>query len=285
MSEVRLADRSSARRAAWQLRRSLTTAIGLATSGSRATPDFLVIGAQRAGTTSLHRYLASHPRIDGPRQTKGVHWFDTHWDRTRRWYRAHFPVEQSGHHTFESSPYYLFHPDVPRRVVGELPGIRVVVVLRDPVSRTWSHYHHELARGNEHLGFQEALEAEPMRLAGVERRLLADPLLVDDHHLFHAYVARSTYAPQLQRWYDAIGQDQVLVVDSADLRADTAATCDRVVRFIGLDPQPLDLTVVHNARRYPVLNRGTRVQLRARFHEADQNLVRVTGRRFSWMEP
>lgn len=248
-------------------------------------PSFLVIGAQRAGSTSLHHYLTQHPSLHGPMQTKGVHWFDTNWDEDPSWYRAHFPrTSDTDGMTFESSPYYLFHPDVPRRVTSVLEDIRVVAVLRDPVDRLWSHYHHEVQRGNEDLAFDDAIAAEATRLAGAEERLLADPGLVDRHHLHHGYVARSTYAPQVARWIAALGAERVHLVDSADLKDDPQSACDLVCEFLGVGASPLEVGTQHNARRYPRLDPDRRQALRRRFAEADDELLRLTRRRFRWMD-
>src|SRR5919204_149042 len=151
-------------------------------AGSRPLPDFLVIGAQRCGTTSLYRYLEKHPNVIGASPSKGVHYFDMNAERSLRWYRAHFPTERrrrqagSGAVTGEASPYYLFHPRGPDRVRAAVPDARLIAMLRDPVDRAYSQYQQEYARGFEDAEtFERALELEPARLAGERERMLADP--------------------------------------------------------------------------------------------------------------
>lgn len=283
MTEVRSAHRGAARRLAWRTARRVRTAVGRLTAGRRALPGLLVIGTQRGGTTSLHHYLAQHPRLDAPVSTKGVHWFDTAWDRPVDWYRAHFPFATADHVAFESSPYYLFHPEVPGRVSRTLPDVRVVAVLRDPVERAWSHYHHVVGKGQEELSFEDALAAEDDRLAGAGQVLAEGGVHL--HHLRHSYVARGRYAPQVRRWWDAIGRDRVLLLDAADLRADPQGCCDRVCDLVGVPHDVLDLGVHHNARSYAPLDGDLRAHLRTRFADADDELRRLTGRTFSWMSP
>ena len=96
-------------------------------------PDFLILGAQRGGTTSLFASLAAHPEVAPPKERE-IHFFNLNYWRGSRWYRRKFrrrPGEVSG----ESSPYYLFHPHAPPRVAADLPSAKFVVLLRDPVEQ------------------------------------------------------------------------------------------------------------------------------------------------------
>src|SRR5215216_7751234 len=140
---------------------------GRATAKLRPLPDFLVLGAQKAGTTALYAYLRRHPQIAGP-SWKEVSFFDRHYARGESWYRGNFPSRpatwlarrRAGAEPIvgEASPGYLFHPHAPQRVATLLPNVRLIALLRDPVDRALSHYHHELALGRESLSFEEAIE-------------------------------------------------------------------------------------------------------------------------------
>src|SRR5436309_16134274 len=107
-------------------------------------PDFIVIGAQKSGTGSLYAYLNGHPDVAGAR-VKEVHYFDLHYHRGVDWYLDQFPDEAAARPrcTGEASPYYLFHPHAPRRAFDLVPDARLIALLRDPVDRAISHYHHE----------------------------------------------------------------------------------------------------------------------------------------------
>ena len=135
-------------------RRTLVATVRRATVSQRAWPDVLVIGAQRAGTTSLWRWLTQHPAFVAPvLGMKGVHYFDLEAHRPPAWYRAHFPLRATlariDGRTGEASPYYLFHPRVPGQAAAALPrSTRFVAVLRDPVARAISHYHHMRDEGH-----------------------------------------------------------------------------------------------------------------------------------------
>jgi len=253
-------------------------------------PDFLVVGAQRCGTTSLHRALAAHPRVATPLAHKGVHYFDTNFGRSVAWYRGHFPTRAALHLrgssppvAFESSPYYMFHPAAPDRIARTIAGVRAVAVLRDPVERAYSQYTHELARGFEQVrSFEEALELESGRLEGEEERLVRDDEYVSFAHQHQAYVARSEYGVQLRRLHDALGPDRVLVVDFEDLARQPAATLAAVQEFLGLVPHPAVTMGHHNPRPRARLAETTATRLRERLEGSDELVTRYLGKVPAW---
>src|SRR4051812_3844485 len=159
---------------------------GRLTAPGRMTPAFLICGGQRCGTTSLYRALAEHPLVLKAVLHKGVHYFDTSYDRGMAWYKAHFPLQRSADkvserygvpaQTFESSPYYMYHPQAAARIAQDLPQARLLVLVRDPVERAYSQHHHEVARSFEtERDFGAALALEAARLHRQEERLAEDP--------------------------------------------------------------------------------------------------------------
>src|SRR5262245_42743754 len=190
------------------------------TGGLRRLPDLLVIGAQRCGTSSLYRYLGRHPDVT-PSLRKEVEYFSRRFDRGERWYRAHFALANGRSRlAFEATPDYLFHPFAAQRAAGVVPGARLVVMLREPIARAWSHYHHMVALGHEPLDFDAAVAAEPDRCAPDLRRLADDPYHDPVALLRYSYVARGRYAEQLSRWREHFPADRMLVVRSEDFFAD-----------------------------------------------------------------
>ncbi|MCP3014372.1 sulfotransferase domain-containing protein [Nocardiopsis dassonvillei] len=268
----------------------LADGLGALTAPARALPDFLICGAQRSGTTSLFRTLCLHPCVTGPTLRKGVHYFDTGYQGGPDRYRAYFPPRarlraRRGRprvRAVESSPYYLFHPLAAERIARDLPEVRVVVILRDPVERAYSAHAHETARGFETEPFERALELEPERLAGEEERMLADPGYRSYSHQHHGYVARGRYADQLERMEKHLGRDRMHVVDHADLFDGTARALGEVERFLGLPPGPGHAPGRHNARARTSMPEGLRAELAARFADSDARLADWWGRVPSW---
>lgn len=228
------------------------------TGGMRVLPDFLVIGAQRSGTSSLYRYLSQHPDVVASVR-KEVEYFSSYPQRPLRWYRAHFPLQwRSRVHawrtgrplqSFEATPDYLFHPDAPHRVRAVLPDVRCVVLLRDPVERAWSHYRHMRRLGLEPMTFAEALAAEHDRIDADLDRSRKDPGHRPVAALRYSYVARGRYAEQLERWFSVVPPERVLVVDSARFFSDPTAVVREVWDFLGLRPWTPDTSVNHSYSR------------------------------------
>ena len=258
----------------------------LATAGARRLPDFLVIGAQRAGSTSLFAQLCAHSGVAAPSH-KEIHYFDLQSFRSLRWYRSHFPPAAAarGRITGEASPYYLFHPAVPARVAEALPGVRLVAILRDPVARAYSQYQLSVRDGHEQLGFEEALTAEPDRLAGEEDRLRADRAYRSPSHRHHSYAARGAYAEQLRRWHQHVAPERLLVVSSEELFADPRPTAAAVLEFLGLDPAEVPPFPVRNQRPYPPMSDAARSLLEARFEQPNRELYELLGRDLGWSRP
>jgi Sulfotransferase domain len=240
----------------------------------RRGPDFVIIGAQRAGTTSLYQHLLRHPQVHPPLR-KEVQFLSVHWDRGLPWYHRHFPVARGAEQrTCEASPYYLFHPAAPVRAAAALPDARFIALLREPSARALSHYAHNRANGVEPLSLDDALAAERDRLDadrdGSARRL-------------YSYVARGLYAEQVSRWRDAVG-DRLLVLLSDDLFRDPRQTFDRVQAFVGLDQwEPADFQV-HSPHRMidaPPISASLRRRLQEQFAAPNRALAAVLGRDLS----
>ncbi|CAN5853040.1 hypothetical protein BH24ACT3_BH24ACT3_14850 [soil metagenome] len=264
----------------------------LPTAGSRSVPDFLLMGGQRCGTTSLYRYLTQHEGISFPRLTKGVHYFDEESHRSGLWYRSNFPLdavrtrasERLGHPVVvgEACPYYLFHPKVVERIQAVMPAARLIAVLRDPIARAWSGYQHERRRGYEHLTFEEALAAEPERLAGAEE-VLRHRGGRHFSHQHHSYVARGQYADQLRRLWDAFPREQTLVLYSADLERDPDATVAHIHRFLGIPVQPTDTTRRWNETSKEEVPPALHRRLAAAFAASDEWLIEHLAQRPPWV--
>jgi len=172
---------------------------------------------------------------------------------------------------------------VPERVRALVPDARLVVLLRDPVARALSHYHHEVALGMEPLTFKAALEAEPERLDGEERRLVQFPGYVSVAHQHHSYVARGHYADQLERWLQVFPRAQVLILVSEDFFADTPGVVGQILDFLDLPPMPGDAGFrIPNARSYVEMEPSMRRLLNDAFRDSNARLAELLGRDPGW---
>jgi Sulfotransferase domain len=256
---------------------------GRATASARPLPDFLIIGAQKAGTTALYAYLRRHPAITGP-SWKEVSYFDRHYGRGEAWYRGNFPnrVRARGKLVGEASPSYIFHPLGPERVKALVPEARLVALVRHPVDRALSHYHHEVALGREPLRFEDALDAEEDRLRGEEERLAADPSYFSRAWWSHAYKSRGRYAEQFERWLAVFPREQLLILPSEDLGGEPERTHARVLDFLGAAPHRLDAYPRVYERQYEAMSPETRERLAAEFEAPNRRLYELLGRDLGW---
>lgn len=269
--------------------RSLVRGWGMATAGVRLLPSIVIVGAQRAGTTTLFRLFSDHPSVLRATLSKGVGYFDLHHDRGPRWYRAHFPVRRLRpssqgvpYTTFESSGYYSFHPLAIQRLAAELPDAHVVFMVRNPVDRAYSAHRHELARGFEDEDFARALELEPERLEGEVDRILADPGYESLHHRHHAYLGRSRYSEQVARMHDALGRERVHVVDADAFFARPHEVFADLQTAVGLPVWQPGAVEQWNARARDPLDPVLRAELMDHFAPFDAELSRLTGLAPSW---
>ncbi|GAA4597605.1 hypothetical protein BJY16_002418 [Actinoplanes octamycinicus] len=268
---------------------------GRLTSDQRMLPSFLICGGQRCGTTSLYRAMAAHPVVLKAVLHKGVHYFDTSYHRGIDWYRAHFPARRAAEkvaerygvpaQTFESSPYYMYHPQAVARIARDLPYAKIVVLVRDPVERAYSQHHHEVARGfDTERDFGAALALEPARLHRQEERLAADPEYYSFAHQHHAYRGRGEYARYLSVMAQHVGRERIHVVESERFFTDPEPVYDEVCRFLGLPPQ-LERPAFerHNARpRQADMDPALRRELRAYYQPHDEALAGWLGHAPIW---
>ena len=204
-------------------------------------PEFLGIGVQKGGTTTLQRLLECHPQVWLPPE-KEVHFFSRHYVRGAQWYSDRFASVRADQQCGEITPYYVFHPQAARRIAALLPQVRLIVLLRDPVERCLSQYFHACRLGFETLPLEAALALEQERIAGAEA-VLADPAGVHRSHQEHSYLARSCYAEQLDRYEQHFAAEQMLVLRSEDLFDDGGNVWNRVQEFLGLDAIPFPKSV------------------------------------------
>jgi hypothetical protein len=261
--------------------RGTVWAAGRLTARWRDLPDFLVIGAQKAGTTALYAYLRWHPSIGGP-FWKEVSFFDRHWSRGEAWYRGQFPLRRDGMLVGEASPSYVFHPLAPQRVFSVVPDTKLIVLLREPGDRAYSQYQHEVALGRERLSFEEALAAEDERLQGEVERLSADPRAFSREWWDHTYAARGLYAEQLERWLEFFPREQVFVLTTEEFGARPEETYASVLAFLGAPRHSLDQYPRVFDRVYPPMHEETRRALTERFAEPNRRLERLLGRPLPW---
>lgn len=254
------------------------------TSPLRLLPDFIIIGGKKCGTSSLYNYVAEHPDV-APAFRKEVHFFDNHTGkRGALLYRSYFPTRLhrrrvkrdrgSNIITGEATPYYLFYPPAPARVRRVVPDARLIAMLRNPVDRAYSHYHHEARRGTEELSFEQAIEVETQRL---ENDRYGSP-----SHRRYSYLSRGIYVDQLRNWREYFPKDQLLILRSEDLFEHFAAVLSETLEFLGLTPMEHTNFSKDNRGSYLEMDPATRGYLEDYFRPHNERLYEYLDRDFGW---
>jgi hypothetical protein len=253
----------------------------------------------RSGTTSLNAYLREHPEV-AVSTPKEVHFFDMHFDKGLDWYGRHFDHVNREMAIGEATPDYLYHPEAIGRIAATLPDVKILITLRNPIDRAYSHYWHNQSRGIEELSFAGAVNAEPERIvAGAEQRRR------------FSYVDRGRYTEQIERLFSHIDPDRVQIATFDDLNRHPSEVFARTCLFLGIDDafRPLNLGEPVNAytafrspkvreltkplprrlrnligrlnqepkRAYPEMPPAIREQLASEFEKANAGLSVLTG--------
>lgn len=201
----------------------------------RPLPAFLIIGTMRGGTSSLFKYLASHPDTAASLR-KEVNFFTRFWDKGPDWYRAHFPITRR-RLAFEASPNYLFHPLAAIRAAQTVPDAKLIVLLREPTARARSHYDHMVRLGFERRSFTRALEGESRLVHDALARFEQDEHIWQPPFLRYSYVSRGYYADQLDRWLSYFPAENFLILWSEDFFAKPLAALDTISEFLSISPR------------------------------------------------
>jgi hypothetical protein len=254
-----------------------------------ALPNFIIIGAQKAGTMSLYAYLRQHPNVLACAYQE-VNYFDFNFNKGTDWYRrqfldpANFERIEDGRKFVvgEATPYYLFHPLVAKRIWETVPTAHLIVLLRNPVTRAYSQYQHNLRKGRETLEFRDALERERKLIEGELSQLRSDPTYRSEFHHSFAYATRSCYASQIEEYLKYFDRSQLLVLKSEDLFAEPAVPYCETLEFLGLryvglkDKRPLN-TGGYNHKMIPCYE-----ELREFFAPHNARLSKLLDMDFGW---
>jgi len=263
---------------------------GLLTSNHRGLPDFLLIGGQRCGTTSFYKDICEHPNIVAAIK-KEVHFFDGNFNKGEKWYKAHFAsrlyknrlltTNQKNILIGESTPYYLFHPNVPERVCDLIPDVKIIVMLRNPVERAYSHYHHAVNKGRELLSFEKAIERE---FNVIQKNGLDSFEFSEDgfNYKWHSYVSRGIYIRQLKRWFKFFPKNKIMIIKSEEYFADPGSTISVLYNFLDLPGHQIDRHNILNIGEYKNIDVKVESKLSYFYEPYNEELYRLLNVNFDW---
>jgi hypothetical protein len=261
-----------------------------------ALPDFVVIGAMKAGTSFFYHLLTQHPYVERA-AVKELHFFNSHFNLGVEWYRRCFPQPKwkDGRRTItgEATPGYLRSPLAAERMAAIVPEARLIALLRNPVDRAYSDYQQVVRKGRESrtfeeaIGFEEAtIEAKGTQpLGGQGETSVHEEDYVSDP--FHGYLSKSIYVDQLMSWSKLFPREQMLVLKSEDFFENPLETLKTAQRFLDLpdwEPAPTELPKKRNEGSYDRLgmNPATRRRLEEYFEPHNRKLYDFLGVDLGW---
>ncbi|MGZ8242888.1 tetratricopeptide repeat-containing sulfotransferase family protein [Methylomagnum sp.] len=240
-------------------------------SADSKPPSFLIIGQPKAGTTALYTHLCDHPRFIPPLIKEPEFW-SRFYAVGADWYRAHFPPlpRDSARITGDATATYFYHPDVPRRIAHALPNIKLVLILRDPVARAYSHYWMHVRHGLEQRTWEAVVDTElalfpccPLKTEALDRLWRPGAF---------SYLLGSAALPHLQRWLAHFPREQLLILRTTELAGDLPGTLRRVCTFLDLPPFATGNAKRVNEGRYPPMAPATEQRLRDWFARHQEEL-------------
>lgn len=272
-------------------RKHISRIIERLTGEIRVLPDFIIIGAQKCGTSSLYAYLMEHPYVV-PTFKAEVHYFDSNYEKGIRWYKSNFPTQlyqflfkfifKRKFLTGEKTPYYIFHPHAIKRIRSVIPNVKIVLLLRNPVNRSYSHYNHEIRYNREPLSFEAAIKVESKRLEGELEKMIRDENYKSSKYSTYSYLARSIYIQQIEPLFNTFPKDQILIIKTEEFFQDPQQILNEVYRFLNLPYYELTQFKKYNFRGYSKLNEATRNNLKEYFKPFNNRLYSYLDRNFDW---
>jgi hypothetical protein len=221
----------------------------------KSPPDFLIIGVQRAGTTSLYRYLINHPQIMISHQLRETYYFDVdeNYEKGWGWYLGHFPfsLAKGKKLTFEASPSYLFKEKVPQRIKQKLGNIKMIILLRNPVERAysaWQMFHSYANLNNPKL--QERADNRSFTEAIYQE--LNEPDKITKYP--YNYLKRGIYWEQINNYLQYFSRDEILILDFAEFSQDLSKTLNRVCQFLNIDKFSQEMVEEYKNQKYASAN-------------------------------
>lgn len=278
-------------------------------------PSFLIVGAQKSATTSLHRYLRQHPLIDSP-LVKEIRYFchDANYEKGHQHYHNYFVYAKHPFRkkklkdliTFEATPENLYFPFVPERIAAYKPDMKIIIALRNPVSRAYSAWNmlREIRALYNKLpikpkrritrSYQKGITNNFAQVVFKSKEFPSFEQMVYNEfkaiqqgttHLEPSVVRRGIYHEQIERFYQYFDKDQVLILESNEIKSDLLNQLNLILTHIGLPPyhwNNLDATPSHTRKYVASMSEDIKQQLQTFYAPHNEKLYQMLGKNYNW---
>jgi len=267
-----------------------------------AFPDFIIIGAQKAGTRFLQEHLGKHPhvRMGKPFRKKWGKWrtrnemqfFNANYDKGLGWYRSNFAIlpheyflRRKGKEILfgEKTPEYICDPSVPERVFRAVPDVRLILLLRNPVDRAYSHYLMEVRKKRENRSFEEVVNSGLDEFYHERRKSDGSQNIKNEKdNTWNSILARGIYVVQIERWMEHFPRKQLKTIKSENMFEDPLPVFEDVLDFLGLPEWRPDSFVNKKERYYEPMDGEVRHRLKQFYKGYNERLYEFLGRNLGW---
>ena len=254
----------------------------------RVLPDFLVIGAKRCGTTSLFYHLPEHPCI--PKSSHdNMGFFNDNYHLGVNWYKSFFPTiftrnkikSKFGNFlAFDVTTTYMEEESTANNVYQTKPNMKIIVILRNPVDRTYSHFLKNVREKVEKRNFESAVEENMgrMKKESYEQHETKPKFIVDENN----YLKKGLYALQLRHWLKIFPRENILIVSTEEFESDQQAIYNKIFKFLNISQFKVKNTEKMEKGSYPPMKSETRNLLLDYFRSHNQELFELINMEFDW---
>jgi hypothetical protein len=262
------------------------------TSSMHTLPDFLIIGTAKSGTTSLFEHLIKHPSIFPP-LAQQPNFFTSHFHKGESWYRSYFPsiisknltqnIKKQKFLTGEASTQYYWYPHAAKRVKSILPNAKIILLLRNPIDRSYSQYQMEFSKGNEESSsFEDAIELENERIQPEYKKMLQDKNYYSKKYTIQSYITKSIYVNYIEEWFKYFPKEQFLFLNSEEFNSDTSKVYKKTLNFLEIPEIDFKKYDIFRAAKYSEMNPNTRKKLSKFFKPYNEKLYKLIDQNFHW---
>lgn len=248
-------------------------------------PDFIIIGSQKAATTTLHSILNKHPQLK-PSGIKETHFYNMNYERGYQYYLSCFPIKNKDVQTFETTPDYIDHPSVPELLYSKRPNTKLIVTLREPVSRAFSQFNFVKAYNSEErkISFEQALDLEDERIGDALKNLDRDPYNTARHLSNYGYKRKGEYASHLKNWLNYFPLDQFHFIEFSDITLrKNDDVFNKLFDFLEVPVIKMEPNVKKNATDYKSkMNAETFKTLKDYYVDKNKELFKIIGTEYDW---
>ncbi|MDC0171492.1 sulfotransferase domain-containing protein [Candidatus Nitrosopelagicus sp.] len=256
----------------------------------RTLPNFIFFGGTRSGVMTLTKYVDEHPDVE---TVRNIHFFEYVYSNKINWYKRHFPTRiykkffNLKHNRElligESTGTYFFHEQVPKRIKEHLPDVKLILMLKNPVTSSYSRYNHYKNQGLEPCSFDDVIDMELKRIEILQNNnqlQINNPDL--SHYITCNYLRHGHYAEKLKAWFNEFPREQILILTNDEFNSRMDETLTKTFEFLGLTDFHVKNKIAHNVGKYKKMNEKTKQKLINYFKPYNQELYKILGKDLNW---